>query len=44
MRKKLSTLLLSVLVLGILAIPVSSITSPNGGNIFHTLIEWADPI
>ncbi|WP_279285490.1 hypothetical protein [Clostridium sp. C8-1-8] len=44
MRKKLSTIMLSVLVLGILAIPVNNITPTNGGHIFHTLIDWVDPI
>jgi hypothetical protein len=44
MRKKLSTLLLSVLVLGVLAIPVNNFSLPNGHSTITPMGDPVDPI
>ena len=43
MKKKLSSLLLSVLVLGVLAIPVNSITASNGNHATISPLQWTEP-
>jgi hypothetical protein len=43
MRKKLSTLLLSVLVLGVLAIPVNNFALANGHSTITPMRETVDP-
>ncbi|WP_160669891.1 hypothetical protein [Clostridium sp. C8-1-8] len=43
MRKKLSSLLLSVLVLGILAVPLNNLTLSNGHNTITLMGQWVDP-